>query len=135
LLAGVGGAGLLAVLFVRVWTHDSAPEPRIIYAGSGTQTTAPFYLAGGAYHTLWSAWERAPEYPPCTHSMGLMAVDPANATTSHGHVVDLAKLAQVPATGGSVEGYVVNLKAGQYFLEVHSECSWQVAISPSNDMR
>jgi hypothetical protein len=67
--------------------------------------------------------------------MELMAVDPANATTSHGHVVDLAKLAQVPATGGSVEGYVVNLKAGQYFLEVHSECSWQVAISPSNDMR
>jgi hypothetical protein len=26
---------------------------------------------------------------------------------------------------------VVNVKAGVYYLEVNSECSWQIAISPT----
>jgi hypothetical protein len=60
-----------------------------------------------------------------------MAVDPANATQPEGHVIDLARLVQVPATGTSVESYVVNVKPGEYYLEVNSECAWQIAITPN----
>ncbi len=147
-LLAVGGFGLAAVLLLWLWVgrdfdaflHGPPPQATgvarnakapVIYAGMGIQTTAPFYLAGGTYHTLWSAWERAPEYPPCTHSAELMAVDPANATTARGHVIDLARLVQVPATGATDEGYVINVKPGDYYLEVNSECSWQIAITPN----
>jgi hypothetical protein len=102
-----------------------------VYAGTGTQTTPAFHLAGGTYRTLWSAWEQAPEYPPCTHSAELRAVEPANATASAGPVVDLARLVHVPATGASDEGYVVNVEPGDYVFTVDSACSWQIAITPN----
>jgi hypothetical protein len=103
----------------------------IILTGIGSQTTDPFYLAGGTYRSDWSAWGEAPEYPPCTHSAELMAVDPANAETSLGHVTNLAKLVQVPATGASATSYVYNVKPGDYFLDVDSACGWQIALSPT----
>jgi hypothetical protein len=144
----VGGVGLAAVVLVGLWVDPDlnafvsgrspqatavvrAARAPIIYSGMGTQTTAPFYLAGGTYRAQWSAWERAPEWPPCTHSIELMAVDPANATTSDGHVTDLAKLVHVPATGASDESYVINVKAGDYYLDVDSACGWQIAITPN----
>lgn len=105
-------------------------EAAIILAGTGSQTTDPFYLAGGAYRGDWSAWGEAPEFPPCTHSAELMAVDPANGTTPRGHVADLANAVDVPATGASAAGRVYNLKAGDYYLDVASACSWQIALSP-----
>src|SRR5919108_2571486 len=109
------GGGLAAVVLVWLWLGrasmpGSAPRIPVVYAGSGSQTTAPFPLAGGTYHTLWSAWEKAPEYPPCTHSAELMAVDPANAALPDGHLMDLARFAHVPATGGTDENYIVNVK-------------------------
>src|SRR5204862_4224305 len=99
--------------------------------GLGAQKTAVFHLAGGTYRGQWSAWERAPEYPPCTHSAELKAVDQANATADDGHVGDLARLAHVPATGETEEIYLINLKAGDYYLDVDSECAWQIAITPN----
>ena len=131
----VGGLGLGAVVLVGLWVGRERPiaaaKAPIVHAGMGTQTTAPFYLAGGTYRTLWSAWERAPEYPPCTHTAELMAVDPANGTTAQGHVVDLARFAHVPAIGATDEGYVINVKPGDYYLAVDSECAWQIAITPN----
>jgi hypothetical protein len=124
----LGGASLLYVFRNRA---QSQPREPIVYAGQGIQRTAPFYLAGGTYRSQWSAWERAPWYPPCTHSIELKAVDQANATADGGHVSDLAKFAHVPATGGSEESYLVNLKAGEYYLDVNSECGWQIAITPN----
>ena len=109
-------------------------EARIIYAGVGSQITAPFYLAGGTYQSHWAAWGDAPEFPPCTHSAELMAIAPANATTSGGHVTDLAKLVSVPATGASDDSYVVSLKPGDYYLDVTSACAWQIALSPNGSV-
>jgi hypothetical protein len=103
----------------------------IIRTGIGNQTTERFYLAGGTYHASWSAWGPAAEYPPCTHSAELMAVDPADADSSLGHVTDLAKRVHVPATGGSAASYVYNVKPGDYYLEVDSACAWQIALSPT----
>ena len=60
-----------------------------------------------------------------------MAVDPANAETSLGHVMDLAKLVQVPATGASQASDVYNVKPGDYYLDVNSECAWQFSFSPN----
>ena len=108
----------------------AAQEP-IILAGLGSQTTDPFYLAGGTYRSDWSAWGEHPDYPPCTHSAELLAVDPANAETSLGHVSDLADLAHIPATGASYTIYIYNIKSGDYYLDVASECAWQIAISPT----
>jgi hypothetical protein len=111
----------------EVAADSNAP---IVYVGAGTQTTPTFHLTGGTYRTQWSAWERAPEYPPCTHSADLMAVESANSTTSDRHVMDLARLVQVPATGGSHEA-VVDVKPGDYYVDVNSECAWQIAITPA----
>ena len=108
----------------------SAAAP-VILIGMGSRRGDPFHLAGGTYHVVWSAWGPAAEFPPCTHSAELMAVDPTNATTPSGHVADLAKLAHVPATGTSDERYIANLKPGNYYVDVTSECGWQIALSPS----
>jgi len=106
-------------------------ETPVVLAGIGSQTTNAFYLAGGTYRSDWSAWGEHPDYPPCTHSAELLAVDPANAETSLGHVSDLADLAHIPATGASYTIYIYNIKSGDYYLDVASECAWQIAISPT----
>ena len=108
-----------------------AVDAPIILTGLNSQTTDLFYLAGGTYRSNWSAWGQAPEYPPCTHSAELMAVDTASAETSLGHVTDLAKLVHVPATGGSASSYVYDVKPGDYYLDVTSACAWQIALTPT----
>jgi hypothetical protein len=144
----IGGFALTAVVLTRLGlgrgfdADVSAPPPQatavvrgaevpIILSGMGSQTTDVFYLAGGTYRSDWSAWPEGPEFPPCTHSAELMAVDPANAETSLGHVTDLANLVHVPATGGSYTSYVYNVKPGEYYLDVASACGWQIAVSPA----
>jgi hypothetical protein len=122
-----GGSGPPPQATATVRAADAA----IIFSGLGSQTTDPFYLAGGTYRSDWSAWGEAPEFPPCTHSAELMAIDPANAETSLGHVADLASLVHVPATGASYSSYVYNVKPGDYYLDVASACGWQIALSPT----
>jgi hypothetical protein len=112
-------------------SSSSNAEASIVLTGMGSRRGAPFHLAGGTYRVVWSAWGPAAAFPPCTHSAELMAVDPANASTSSGHVADLAKLAHVPATGASDERYIANLKPGDYYVDVNSECGWQIGISLS----
>jgi hypothetical protein len=107
-------------------TVASTADGPIVYSGTGSQSTAPFYLAGGAYHSRWSAWGESAVFPPCTHSVSLLAVDPAI-----GDVLDLATLVQVPSTGATQESDVRDLKPGTYFFDVTSECAWQIAITPS----
>ncbi|HLZ29197.1 MAG TPA: hypothetical protein VKV73_17925 [Chloroflexota bacterium] len=143
-----GGVALAAVVLAGFGVgrgfeaNPSGPPPQatasvataagpIVRAGVGSQTTDPFYLAGGTYGSVWSAWGEAPEFPPCTHSAKLMAVDPANAATSLGNVIDLATRVQVPATGTSNSSYVYDVKPGDYYLDVTSACAWQIAISPA----
>jgi hypothetical protein len=106
----------------------SADAP-IIISGIGSQTSDTFYLTGGTYRSEWSAWGERPEFPPCTHSIELMADDPVNGETSLGDVSDLANLVHVPATGASSTSYVYNVKPGGYYLDVNSACGWQVALS------
>ena len=133
--AGVRVSGDLNAVIHRPPAIESSfkPDPgaSVILTGMGSRRGDPFYLAGGTYRVVWSAWGPAAEFPPCTHSAELMAVDPANATTSSGHVADLAKLVQVPATGASAERYVANLTPGEYYLNITSECGWQIALNPS----
>jgi hypothetical protein len=137
------GCALAAMVLFGIWIDrdrgvvpDRAPsqptaivaaaDAPITYSGTGNQTTAPFYLAGGAYHTRWSAWGEAAEFPPCTHSASLFAVDPAV-----GLVRELATRVQVPATGASQESDLRDLKPGAYYFDVSSECGWQIALTPS----
>jgi hypothetical protein len=121
---GLGGRPPQATAVVR------SSEAPILISGVGNQSSARFYLAGGTYRGNWSAWGEAAEFPPCTHSAELMAVDPANAETAGGHVTDMANVVSVPATGASDERYLHNLKPGEYYLSVASACSWQIALSP-----
>ena len=107
----------------------SNPAAPLIFAGSGARHGDPFYLAGGTYRFAWSAWGPAAEYPPCSHSVELLAVDPANAASSDGLVADLANRVDVPGGGSSDERYIANLKPGEYYLDVHSDCGWQISIS------
>jgi hypothetical protein len=132
---GVRFSGDLNAVIHRPPAIESSFKPNaeasVILAGMGSRRGDPFYVAGGTYRVVWSAWGPAANFPPCTHSAELVAVDPANGTTSSGHVVDVAKLVQVPATGASDERYIANLKPGDYYLDITSECGWQVALSPS----
>jgi hypothetical protein len=112
----------------RTATAGAVEEP-IIFTGNGSQTTETFYLAGGRYRGDWSAWGEAPEFPPCTHSIELLAVDPNNGQTALGHVADLANLVHVPATGGSSTSYIENVRPGGYYFDVNSACGWQVALT------
>ena len=145
-LLALGGCALVAVVFAglrfkgdlnalihRPVAIDSSfkpnPEASMIFAGSQNRRIDPFYLAGGTYRFLWSAWGPAAEYPPCSHSVELLAVDPANAAASDGHVADLAKRVDVPGGGSSDERYIANLKPGEYYLDIHSDCGWQISIS------
>jgi hypothetical protein len=107
-----------------------AADAGMVIAGIGTQTTDSFYLPGGSYHSIWSAWGEAPDDPPCTHSVELLAVDPTNATSASGHVIDLAKLVSVPATGASEESDAISVNPGDYYLNIRSACAWQIALSP-----
>jgi hypothetical protein len=106
-------------------------EGPIILSGMGSQTTDPFYLAGGTYRSDWAAWGEAPEFPPCTHSAELKAVDPGNAQMPLGHGADLANLVHVPATGASYTSYVYNVAPGDYYLDVASACGWQISLNPT----
>ncbi|MGI9146165.1 MAG: hypothetical protein ACR2IK_06430 [Chloroflexota bacterium] len=106
-------------------------EGPVVLTGIGSQTTSPFYLAGGTYRGDWSAWGEAAEFPPCTHSVELRVVDIAHAEASLGHVTDLADHFQVPATGASGATYVTNIKPGDYYLDVTSACAWQIALNPT----
>ena len=45
-------------------------------------------------------------------------------------MADLAKFAHVPATCASDERDIANLKPGNYYVDVNSECGWQIALSP-----
>ena len=135
-LTGVRLGGDLNAVIHRAPAIESPSKPSatasIVLVGRGSRQGDPFYLAGGTYRIYWAAWGAAPEYPPCAHSAELVAVDPTNATISRAHVADLAKLVDVPASGGSDERYIANLKPGYYSLDIASECSWQIAVSPSN---
>jgi hypothetical protein len=138
-----GGIALAAAVFIRLEVGRSSdagvtgppPQPTarartaaepIVLAGKGSQTSSPFYLAGVTYRSVWSAWGEAAEFPPCTHSVRLLAVDPANTA-----LFDLANHVQVPATGASQSRDVSNLKPGDYYLDVYSECAWQIALNPT----
>ena len=140
----LGGCALLAavVLGVRVRGDLNSlihPAPAlelsarpnadatVVLMGMGSKRGNPFHLTGGTYRVLWSAWGPAAEFPPCTHSAELLSVDLANRSA---HVADLAKFAHVPATGGSEERYLADLKPGNYYIDVNSECGWQIALSP-----
>ncbi len=129
-------AGLLLLgLWLGRGSTSGTPKPTevpVVFAGVGSQSTRHFYLAGGTYHGLWSAWGQTPDDPPCTHSVELVAVDPSNGTTPTGHVIDLARLVHVPSTGASDETYVINVRPGDYYLGVTSACAWQVAFSPNH---
>ena len=91
-VAVIGGFALAALVLTRLGVardsdavqSDRPPqatgvvptaEAPIVFAGKGSQTTDTFYLAGGTYRGNWSAWGDAPEFPPCTHSAELMAVN------------------------------------------------------------
>ncbi len=90
-----------------------------------SKSTDPFFLGGGNYRGLWSAWGPSPVDPPCTHSIELVAVDSANATPQ----MDLVKFAHVPSTGATAEIYLLNIKPGDYYLEINSACGWQIELS------
>jgi hypothetical protein len=113
-------------------SFKSSTEAPVILVGNGSRRSDPFYLPGGTYRAVWAAWGETANLPPCTHSAELLAVVPDDATTSSRHVADLARRVQVPATGASAELYVANLKPGDYYVDVTSECGWQIALSSSS---
>jgi hypothetical protein len=100
-------------------------EGHIVLMGLHGRTSEPFFLDGGSYRGIWSAWGESPSDPPCTHSVALVAVDSANPSGS----INLATRVQVPGTGVSAEVDMPNLEAGDYFFEVASACAWQIDLS------
>ena len=128
----LAGLAVLAVTFTRSDTVSNPPTPlasneeRVVLMGLRGRTSDPFFLDGGSYRGIWSAWGETPSDPPCTHSVALMAVDSANATGP----IYLASLVQVPSTGTSEEVDMPDLEPGDYYFQVASACAWQIELSP-----
>ena len=135
ILTGVRLSGDLNTIIHPAPSIESSVKPNaaqsIVIMGMGSRHGDPFYLTGGTYRVIWSAWGPAANFPPCTHSAELLAVDLMNAATTSAHVADLAKFAHVPATGATDERFIANLKPGNYYVDVDSECGWQIALTPS----
>jgi hypothetical protein len=101
-------------------------EAHIVVMGLHGKTSDPFFLDGGSYRTVWSAWGESPSDPPCTHSVALMAVDPADDSGD----TSLASHIQVPSTGVTEEIDLSDVAPGDYYFEVTSACAWQIELSP-----
>jgi hypothetical protein len=134
--ATIGVAVCVVALVVLLVRHNSdaevstvAPTPTvdtpIVLMGLRDRVSDPFFLGGGSYRGIWSAWGETPAEPPCTHSVQLVALDPANASGS----LDLANLVQVPSTGTTAEIDLINVNPGDYYLLISSACAWQVELS------
>jgi len=120
--------GLAVVITRQARPAASAtPEPpaAIVISGVEGRTSDPFFLEGGTYRSVWSAWGQRPTDPPCTHSVVLFAVEPDEAS---GGRFDLARRVQVPSTGTSAELFVLNLAPGDYYFQISSACAWQIEL-------
>lgn len=124
-LAVLVGRGVGAPQTGSAAPTTSEPVGPIILSGVEGRTSDPFFLEGGTYKSLWSAWGQRPDDPPCTHSVTLLAVEPDE--TSGGRF-ELARRVQVPATGTSAELFVLNLSPGDYYFQISSACAWQVEL-------
>jgi hypothetical protein len=130
-LAAVAVVAVLVNRGVETATSPVAPPPNIdpgfVLMGLNGRTSDPFYLDGGSYRLLWSAWGETPGDPPCTHSVQLMPVDRANS----GGFIYLARFVDVPSTGAGAEVDMSNLAPGAYYLQINSACAWQIEVRPS----
>lgn len=135
-IGGVLLISLAAAALVVSRRADSSVAPRpaaaldsaMVITGVESQTTTPFFLDGGSYHAIWSAWGQTPNEPPCTHSIALMSLA---ADGSAAVAQTLAKSVQVPYTGAGGQVDLTRLAAGDYYLQINSACAWQIELNPS----
>jgi hypothetical protein len=97
-------------------------EAPVVYSGLGAASTRAFPLRGGNYTVLWSA--STSSAAPDNFAAFLRPIDPSNP---HAQVITAVL---VPG-GRSVSGQaqVLNLPAGNYFLELITASSWNISIT------
>jgi hypothetical protein len=128
--AVVATVAVFAVAVNRGATSAPAPAPtpaadgHIVLMGLHGRTSDPFFLDGGSYRGVWSAWGESPSDPPCTHSVALVAVG--------SRAISLATRVQVPSTGVTAEVDMSDLEPGDYYFEVTSACAWQIELDPQS---
>jgi hypothetical protein len=92
----------------------------ILRQGTGGANSAPFALPGGTYRVLWTAG--LPNRSPC---LFLAIVRSTTDAQMRVIVADSRGQAGPPVEG---EGWVYNVPAGQYYLDVTGSCQWAAQI-------
>jgi hypothetical protein len=103
-----------------------APPPTpVVLEGSGSAVTEPFDYPGGSVRVLSRATAAS---GGCAYIGTFSSTDPANLPSDPS-----LRTAVIFLEGsGTEEGWVdLALPAGQYFLEIESDCSWTVTVSPT----
>lgn len=91
--------------------------------GKGIMKTPPFELRGGNYTISWTAND-TPNGLGCYHGGAMKNVD----STSTSETVANASVPKGQSAAGTTQAY--NLKAGRYYLDMSSGCTWSVTIAP-----
>jgi hypothetical protein len=104
---------------------SAAGGQALTFSGTGEMKTKPFFLAAGSYVSEWTARDPSSGMVGgCFHSGFLESADGAVAT------YDLGSKIIFPGRGAEGTAPLLNLRAGQYLLNMTSGCSWTVKIKP-----
>jgi hypothetical protein len=85
--------------------------------GSGSDNSAPIQLLAGRYVLAWSA--SSPTAAPCLHKAALEAINESMHVDLNDGVITEPMGRQVFA----------ELAAGQYYVDVNSECDWSLDLA------
>jgi hypothetical protein len=101
------------------------PRTPVVLEGSGSAVTEPFDYPGGSVRILSRATAGS---GGCAYIGTFSSTDPANVPADPS-----LRTAVIFLEGsGSDEGWVdLVLPAGRYFMEIESDCSWVVTVSPT----
>jgi hypothetical protein len=114
-----------ATLLIVVPTQTTTVEPQsgpLTWSGSGSERTRSFRLGSGEYAITWQARPILPSGIGCTLLGSLRGTDGDQVNAAfEGEVVPGANL-----FSGAERGY--NLPAGEYLMDVRTDCIWTVTL-------
>ncbi len=122
-LAGLAGLAALGLLIaVAVLSAQPGPSTLMTSTGDGPGGSTAMDLVEGDYILRWSATPS--DLPTCQHRAALETTDE----------LVIRPLMDEKVTGSATEHEIVldDLPAGQYYIDVNSNCGWTFTLKPAS---